>query len=75
MIFFNAKLIGRMRQSAGYNQDAVSLILRLVNHGFEDLGYKILLTMPRPSRSDGEQGLVGSFFVRQLVNVNRVSME
>lgn len=64
-------LIGRMRQSAGYNQDAVNLILRLVNHGFEDLGYKILLTMPRPSRSDGEQGLVGSFFIRQLVNVDR----
>jgi leucine-rich PPR motif-containing protein len=64
-----------MRQTAGYNQDAVSLILRLVNHGHEDLGYKILLTMPRPSRSDGELGSVGSFFIRQLVNTNRVSNE
>ncbi|XP_023722989.1 leucine-rich PPR motif-containing protein, mitochondrial isoform X2 [Cryptotermes secundus] len=65
------KLIDRMRQSAGYNQDAVNLILRLVNCGHEDLGYKILLTMPRPSRSGGELGLVGSFFIRQLVNANR----
>lgn len=65
------KLIGRMKQSAGYNQDAVNLILRLVNHGHEDVGYKILLTMPRPTRSDGEQSLVGSFFIRQMVNTNR----
>lgn len=65
------KLIDRMRQSAGYNQDAVNLILRLVNRGHEDLGYKILLTMPRPSRSDRELGFVGSFFVRQLVNADR----
>lgn len=69
------KLIDRMRQSAGYNQEAVNLILRLVNCGHEDLGYKVLLTMPRPSRSDGELGLVGSFFIRQLVNANRVSKE
>jgi hypothetical protein len=62
-----------MRQTAGYNQDAVNLILRLVNNDLEDLGYKILLTMPRPIRSDGEQGIVGVFFIRQLVKANRVS--
>jgi hypothetical protein len=57
------------------SSDLVNLILRLVNCGHEDLGYKILLTMPRPSRSDGELGFVGSFFVRQLVNANRVSRD
>ncbi|XP_069704273.1 leucine-rich PPR motif-containing protein, mitochondrial [Periplaneta americana] len=65
------ELINRMKQSAGYNQDAVNLILRLVNHGYEDVAFKILLTMPRPTRSDGEQNLVGSFFIRQMVKTCR----
>ncbi|KAJ9586127.1 hypothetical protein L9F63_020226, partial [Diploptera punctata] len=63
------KIIERMRQGVGYNQDAFNLILRLVNHGHEDIGYKILLTMPRP-QVEKEQFHVGGFFISQLVKAN-----
>ena len=62
-----------MRLGAGYNQDAVNLILRLVNIGQEDLAYKILLTMPHPTQEDKEPVNIGGFFIHQLVKANRVS--
>ncbi|XP_067009709.2 leucine-rich PPR motif-containing protein, mitochondrial [Anabrus simplex] len=65
------QVMGRMRQTAGYNQDAVNLILRLVNSGNEDVAMKILSTMPRAIRSDGQSLPSGSFLIRQLVRANR----
>lgn len=67
------KIIERMKQGAGYNQDAVNLILRLVNIGHEDLAYKIFLTMPYSTPEDNEQSSrnMGRFFIHQLVKANR----
>ncbi|XP_046388703.1 leucine-rich PPR motif-containing protein, mitochondrial [Ischnura elegans] len=65
------ELLGRMRRVAGYNQDAVNLILKLVNDGNEDVAYKILLTMPRPVRTDGEEIPIGNFFIKHLVKSER----
>ncbi|XP_063242318.1 leucine-rich PPR motif-containing protein, mitochondrial [Bacillus rossius redtenbacheri] len=64
-------LIARMRHSAGFNQDAINLILRLVSQGQEDIGLKMLKTMPKPSSSDGQQYPSGGFFIRQLVKASR----
>lgn len=65
------KLIPRLRKTAGYNQDAVNLILRLVNKGQEDVAYEILKTMPRGMRPDGQLSDTGAFFIKQLVKSNR----
>lgn len=64
-----AALLPRLRKSAGYNQDAVNLILRLTNRGQERIAFEVLKTMPRGSRSDGELTDTGSFFVKQMVKV------
>lgn len=64
-------LLGKMRLSAGFNQDAVSTILRLVNKGYEDVGLKILRMMPRTTRADGQLIDAGVFFIKQLVKANR----
>lgn len=61
------KIIPRLRKSAGYNQDAVNVILRLVNKGQVDVGYKILKTMPRGTRPTGELADTGAFFIKQMV--------
>ena len=64
-------LIGKIRKSAGYNQDAVNNILRLINKGQEDVAFKLLKTMPRASRTDGEMINTGNFLVRHLVKAKR----
>lgn len=65
------QIIPKLRKSAGYNQDAVNLILRLVNKGLEDIAYKILKTMPRGLRADGGPSDTGAFFIKQLVKSRR----
>lgn len=64
-------LLVRIRKSSGYNQDAINVILRLINNGQEDIAFKVLLTMPRGTRSDGEQSDTGNFFIRQMVKSGR----
>lgn len=64
-------VLARLRISTGFNQDAVNVILRLVNKGYEDVGLKILRTMPRVTRHDGQLVDTGNFFIKQLVKVNR----
>ncbi|XP_055375539.1 leucine-rich PPR motif-containing protein, mitochondrial [Condylostylus longicornis] len=64
-------VLEKIRKSAGYNQDAISVILRLVNKGIEDVAFKILKTMPRGTKSNGELNDTGNFFVRQLVKAER----
>lgn len=61
------EIIPHLRKSAGYNQDAVNLIFRLTNKGQEEVAFKILKTMPRGTRSDGELSDTGSFFIKQMV--------
>lgn len=63
-------IVETLRKSAGYNQDAVNLILRLTNKGYEDVAFKILKTMTRGSRADGELVDTGNFFIKQLVKAN-----
>lgn len=63
-------IVETLRKSAGYNQDAINLILRLTNKGYEDVAFKILKTMTRGSRGDGELVDTGNFFIKQLVKAN-----
>ncbi|KFB39253.1 hypothetical protein ZHAS_00006602 [Anopheles sinensis] len=65
------QLVEKIRRQAGYNQDAVNVILRLINKGQEEVGMKLLRTMPRASKNDGELANTGSFLVRQLVRAKR----
>nr|XP_040237035.2 leucine-rich PPR motif-containing protein, mitochondrial [Anopheles coluzzii] len=65
------RLVEKIRRQAGYNQDAVNVILRLINRGYEEVGLKVLRTMPRASKNDGELANTGSFLVRQLVRAKR----
>lgn len=64
-------LIARIRKQAGYNQDAVNVILRLINKGQEDVAFKLLQTMPRAVRNDGEMANTGGFVIKQLVKARR----
>ncbi|KAG4071985.1 hypothetical protein HA402_016225 [Bradysia odoriphaga] len=68
---FVDKIIPRLLKSSGYNQHAASLILRLVNIRQEDTALKILKTMPRGTKPNGEFYEIGSFFIRQLVKSER----
>lgn len=63
-------IVDTLRKGAGYNQDAVNVILRLTNKGFEDVAFKLLKTMTRGSRTDGELVDTGNFFIKQLVKAN-----
>uniref|UniRef100_A0A6P4EQJ3 Leucine-rich PPR motif-containing protein, mitochondrial n=1 Tax=Drosophila rhopaloa TaxID=1041015 RepID=A0A6P4EQJ3_DRORH len=65
------EILAKLRLSPGFNQDAVNVILRLVNKGYEDVGLKLLRVMPRTSRVNGELVDVGAFFIRQMVKANR----
>nr|CAD7395757.1 unnamed protein product [Timema poppensis] len=64
-------IIERFRQSAGFNHDALNLILRLVNKGQEDIGLKVLKTMTRSTKPDGQAVPSGVFFIRQMIKANR----
>lgn len=61
----------KVRKSFGYNQDAVNVILRLINRGHEQIGLKILNTMTRARGETGESTDTGNFLIRQLVKANR----
>ncbi|XP_022232197.2 LOW QUALITY PROTEIN: leucine-rich PPR motif-containing protein, mitochondrial [Drosophila obscura] len=65
------ELLAKLHISPGFNQDAVNVILRLVNKGHEDVGLQILRVMPRSNRVNGEPVDVGAFFIRQMVKANR----
>ncbi|KAG4067572.1 hypothetical protein HA402_005344 [Bradysia odoriphaga] len=68
---FVDKIIPRLQKSSGYNQHAASLILRLVNIRQEDTALKILKTMPRGTKPNGELYEIGCSFIRQLVKSGR----
>lgn len=64
-------ILNKVRKAVGYNQDAINIILRLINKGEEEAAYTILKSMPRGSREDGTPIPIGNFFVKQLVKANR----
>uniref|UniRef100_W4VRN5 Putative bicoid mrna stability factor n=1 Tax=Corethrella appendiculata TaxID=1370023 RepID=W4VRN5_9DIPT len=64
-------LIERVRKSAGYNQDAVNVILRLINKGQDEVALKLLRTMPRATKTDGQLADTGNFLIRQMVKAKR----
>ncbi|CAO1333276.1 unnamed protein product [Diamesa serratosioi] len=65
------EVLNKIKRQAGYNQDAVNVILRLINKGHEETALKILKTMPRGTRTDGELTDTGNFLIKQLVKANR----
>ena len=65
------EVLSRLKKGFGYNQDAVNVILRLINRGLESTALKILKTMPRGTRNSGEQTDAGSFLIKQLIRANR----
>ncbi|XP_068906051.1 leucine-rich PPR motif-containing protein, mitochondrial [Tenebrio molitor] len=64
-------ILNKVRRAIGYNQDAINVILRLINKGEEDSAFLILETIVRSTRSEGTLAPVGSFYVKQLVKANR----
>uniref|UniRef100_A0A6B2E5A6 Putative bicoid mrna stability factor n=1 Tax=Phlebotomus kandelakii TaxID=1109342 RepID=A0A6B2E5A6_9DIPT len=60
-------LLSCVRKSIGYNQDAINTILRLTNRGEDEVAMKILRTMPRNVKSNGEISDTGNFFIKQMV--------
>lgn len=65
------EVLNKIKRQAGYNQDAVNVILRLINKGHEETALKVLKTMPRGTRTDGELTDTGNFLIKQLVKANR----
>ncbi|KAK9707701.1 Pentacotripeptide-repeat region of PRORP [Popillia japonica] len=64
-------VLDKTRKAFGYNQDAINLVLRLINKGHEEVGYTILKSIPRGTKPDGSQWPIGAFFIKQMVKANR----
>lgn len=64
-------ILSRLRKAIGYNQDAINLILRLINKNQDLAAFQVLKTVVRSQKPDGTFVPVGNFFIRQLVKVNR----
>ncbi|EFA01919.1 leucine-rich PPR motif-containing protein, mitochondrial [Tribolium castaneum] len=65
------QILSKVRRAIGYNQDAINLILRLINKGLEDAAFPVLETVVRSTNPDGTHNPVGNFFVKQMVKANR----
>lgn len=64
-------ILSKVRKAVGYNQDAVNVILRLINKGQEKSAFLILKSMPRGTKEDGSPQPTGHFFIKQLVKAER----
>lgn len=64
-------ILNKVRKAVGYNQDAINIILRLINKGEEEAAFIILKSMHRGTREDGTPFPTGFFFIKQLVKANR----
>lgn len=64
-------VLNNIKKTIGYNQDAVNVILRLINKGQETSAMKVLKTMPRSSRVDGGLNDAGNFLIKQLIKASR----
>lgn len=65
------EVLEKTRRAIGYSQDAINLILRLINKGQEEVAYLVLKTIPRGSRTDGTTIPLGNFFIKQMVKADR----
>jgi leucine-rich PPR motif-containing protein len=63
-------ILSKLKKSVGFNQDAVNVILRLVNKGKVSTAMSVLKIMPRSTRLDGEPTDAGSFLIRQMVKAD-----
>lgn len=61
-----------LRKHSGFNQEATSLIFRLVNIGQEDVAFKIIKEMTPIVRQEGPVPS-GNFFIKHLVQLGRPS--
>lgn len=66
-----SKVLEKVRKATGYNQDAINVILRLINKGHEDAGLIILRSLVRNAKEDGSLMPSGLFFIKQLVKAKR----
>ncbi|XP_022911098.2 leucine-rich PPR motif-containing protein, mitochondrial [Onthophagus taurus] len=64
------QILENTKRQIGYSQDAINLILRLINKGQVDVAYAVLKTIPRGSNEDGDLMPLGAFFIKQLVKAN-----
>lgn len=62
-------LLGQMQRSAGYNQEAINLILRLTARRKEEAAFKVFRTLTQSANpvQDFTPAYQGAFFIRQLV--------
>lgn len=65
------EILTKVKKQFGYNQDAINVIFRLINKGFDDTAFTIMRTMVRNERTDGTQQSMGAFFLKQMVKANR----
>lgn len=63
-------LLSKVKKSVGYNQDAINLILRLINCGKEESATEILRTIP-PIEREGQVLPHGNFLIKQMVKAKR----
>lgn len=59
-------------KTAGYNQDAINSIYKLVLMGKEEAAFKVFDTMTTPLKIDGTSPPVGRFLIGHLTKVQSV---
>lgn len=64
----------RLKRQPGYNQDAKNTILRLITREKDDAAIKVFKTMITVSLNEEETLPQGTFIIRQMVKMNRVSI-
>ncbi|CAB3223179.1 unnamed protein product [Arctia plantaginis] len=64
------QLFPHLQKSAGYNQDACNLILRLLNKGQDKTAKMVMKTMPKSPNTE-DTIFKGAFFVKQLLRLNK----
>ncbi|CAH1960976.1 unnamed protein product [Acanthoscelides obtectus] len=64
-------VLNKVKKAVGYPQDAINVILRLINKGQEDAAFMVLKSLPRITREDGTNLPSGMFFIKQMVKANR----
>lgn len=65
------KLLTKLSEFGGINQDAISWINQLICQGQEDVAFQIFSIMPKPIQRDNVELTLGRFFIRALVRNER----
>ncbi|XP_045595399.2 leucine-rich PPR motif-containing protein, mitochondrial [Procambarus clarkii] len=60
-------IIEKLQKVAGYQQDVMNLVYRLLNAGCHEVAYKMFSTMKSPQNAEGESNPVGFFFIKHIV--------